>query len=238
MKIFDIEPSTWQELQTMTGLLFEEANFKATVSKVVQLVRGQKEIDVFVEDLESKPPSKFMCECKFWSNPIPQEVVHSFRTVVSDFGAHRGFIISKVGFQSGCIDASKNTNIELVTFDEVQEIFFDRWLASRVNFFMPYADRLFPYWDPSGGRMPSREWGDIDRKNLRLLIDAYSPFVDLGPSDVITGFDRAFPLEVPVINDEYVIIDRLSIKTHRQYFDFIDTNKDMPRPQNLWVEVL
>jgi hypothetical protein len=226
MKIYDKDPKTWQDLQDLVGQMFAETGCTVEISKTIQLVRGQKEIDVYVEDATSTPHSKYLCECKFWKSAIPQEVVHAFRTVVADFGAHRGFIVSKVGFQAGSREAAKNTNIELLTFDELQELFFTRWLSSIVLKYMPYADRLFPYWDPSGGRMPKSKWTDIDLKHHRLLIDVYAPLVDLGPGDVMTGFQRKFPIELPKINDLYEVEGTIFISSHRQYFDFIDANKD------------
>ena len=68
------------------------------------------------------PPSVYLCECKHWRRAVPQEVVHAFRTVMADVGAHRGFIISIAGFQEGAFEAVANTNIDLVTFEELQEI--------------------------------------------------------------------------------------------------------------------
>jgi hypothetical protein len=35
---------------------------------------------------------------KSWSTNIPKEVVHVFRTVIHETGAHRDYIISRVGF--------------------------------------------------------------------------------------------------------------------------------------------
>jgi hypothetical protein len=47
-----------------------------------------------------------------WADP--QQIVHSFRTVMADTGAHRGHTISRAGFQSGAFEATANTNIDLV----------------------------------------------------------------------------------------------------------------------------
>ena len=44
--IFDTEPNNWKELQNFVGQLFKECGFETEVSKVVELVRGKKEIDV------------------------------------------------------------------------------------------------------------------------------------------------------------------------------------------------
>lgn len=225
MNIFDDSPETWQELQNMVGRLFSEIGCTVEVGKTVELVRGAKEIDVYVEDNAGTPHSKYLCECKFWSKAIPQEIVHAFRTVVSDFGANQGFVISKVGFQAGCLRAVENTNIQLLTFDDLQKQFFSRWLPAMVARYMPYADRLFPYWDYPG-RMPKVKWTDVDVENQRLLIEAYLPLVNLGPKDTMFGFKREFPLELPVVNDSFEIEGEVAIETHREYFDFAEANKD------------
>ena len=171
MSVFDHEPDGWEELQDLVAQLFLETGCEAVVGKQVQLVRGQKEIDVWVQDPQTAPPSRYLCECKFWSRPIPQEVIHSFRTIVADYGAHRGFIISRVGFQAGAFEAVQNTNVDLLTFPELQDIFFDRWRIAMGERFMPYGDRLFPYWDFSG-RRPQIEWNDEHCERNRLLFGA------------------------------------------------------------------
>jgi len=117
MPIFDHEPEDWRELQDRVAQLLAELGCEVAVGQRVTLVRVEKEIDVSVCDPETTPASVYLCECKFWSKPIPQEVIHSFRTVLADCGAHRGFIISRAGFQSGAKDAAAKTNLDLVTFE-------------------------------------------------------------------------------------------------------------------------
>lgn len=99
MKIFDRESDDWQALQNMTGQLFREIGCEVEISRRLENVRGAKEIDVYARDVSIVPPAQCLCECKFWRRAVPQEVVHAFRTVMADVGAHRGFIISRGGFQ-------------------------------------------------------------------------------------------------------------------------------------------
>ena len=130
MQIFDHEPADWSALQDMVGRLFEELGCETAVGMRVENVRGTKEIDVYVRDVAIAPPSTYLVECKLWKRAVPQEVVHAFRTVMADAGAHRGFIVSSRGFQEGAFEAAANTNIDLVTFRELQSIFADRWRIS------------------------------------------------------------------------------------------------------------
>lgn len=113
--IFNSEPKNWKELQKYVGKMFEECCFETEISKVVDLARGKKEIDVYTKDTTSEYQPTILVECKFWNKPVYQEIIHSFRTVVNDFGANLGFIVSKNGFQDGCYEAAEKSNVRLVS---------------------------------------------------------------------------------------------------------------------------
>ena len=226
MRIFDNEPADWKELQDRVAQLFSEMGCDVRVGERVKLVRGEKEIDVLVGDPRTIPASVYLCECKFWSNPISQEVIHSFRTVLADFGAHRGFIISKVGFQSGAREAVKNTNLDLVTFDELQSIFFDRWRVAMGKLFLPYTDRLFPYWD-FPGKMPKIKWSKEHVNRQYLLTEAYLPLVRLGPWFEMKGSVWQLPMTLPSLDENGSPNGTITLTTYRQVYDFIDRSKDV-----------
>jgi hypothetical protein len=61
-----------------------------------------------------------------WRTNVPREKVHAFRTVMDETGANRGYIISRIGFQIGAIEAADATNAELLTFEQFQERYFDK----------------------------------------------------------------------------------------------------------------
>ncbi len=225
--IFDKEPKNWIELQDYVGQMFNECGFQTEVSKIVELIRGKKEIDVFTQDLKSEYSPIILIECKFWNKPINQETVHAFRTVVNDYGANLGFIVSKVGFQSGCYDAIKNTNIKLVTLKELEKKYITRWKSEMVLKYMPYADKLFPYWDYTGGRMPSNR-KIFTTEKLILTHLAFNPITSLTPGDEAPNkFQKKYPIQVPIIDDKFEKIGEQKIETDREYFDFIEKNKDI-----------
>lgn len=211
----------------MVAQLFVEIGCEVTVAKRVDHVRGSKEIDVFVRDTAIAPPALYLCECKHWKRAVPQEVVHAFRTVMADVGAHRGYIISSAGFQDGSFGAARNTNVDLVTFQELQAIFDDRWRVQMAERLMPFTDRLFPYRDPSGGRMPKFQWTASHVERQRRLTEAYIPFIQLGPMSRFQQFKRKFPIVLPALNERGQFDGEVSINTYRQFYDFIDANKDL-----------
>lgn len=66
--------------------------------------------------------TKWVVECKCWRTNVPQEKVFALKTIVEDVGADRGVIISAKGFQKGAILAAQNTNISLLTLDQLKDI--------------------------------------------------------------------------------------------------------------------
>jgi len=110
MKVFDRDPKDWRDLQILVAQLFREMDCEASVEVPVSLVRGEtKKVDVLVHDNSREPKSVYIIECKHWKRHVKQEVVHAFRTVVSDQNAHQGFIISQKGFQRGAHQAINST---------------------------------------------------------------------------------------------------------------------------------
>jgi Restriction endonuclease len=222
--IFDRDPLSWTDLQEMVGQLFEELGCKVAIGKTVPNVRGAKEIDVYVRDVSITPNAIYLCECKYWARSVPQEIVHSFRTVMADTGAHRGYIISRAGFQSGAFEAAANTNIDLVTFAKLQEIFSDRWRIAMGERFTPYTDIFFPYWDPVGGRMPTFKWTREHVERQQKLIDAYRPMLMLRPFSDKRRYETWFPIILPAINELGEFEGETIINSYRQLYDFIESS--------------
>jgi hypothetical protein len=224
MQIFNSKPSTWQDLQDMVGQLFTEIGYTVEVSTVIDLVRGQKEIDVFVRDHTSEYGTTFLVECKFWNKPVNQETIHSFRSVINDAGANFGFIVSKNGFQKGSYEAAEKTNIKLVSLEELEEKYYKKWQVGMARKYMPLADSLFPYWDMVGGKHPKN--GKLDWDTHQLLNRAYYPLVHLSPADQDNFSERRYPETLPVLDDSFQITGYLTLNNDRDYFDFIADNAD------------
>jgi hypothetical protein len=128
-RIFDEPPNSWRDLQVKVAQTFAEIGCDVEIGKTKNLARGKAELDVVINDPTTTPRSLYVCECKNWARRVPKSVVHSFRTVVSDLGAHRGLLISRERFQSGAIEAAEFTNIDLLDWEEFESMMFDRWLA-------------------------------------------------------------------------------------------------------------
>jgi Restriction endonuclease len=133
----------WRDLQEKTCRLFSEMGYNAEVSKQVPLAgRGEKEIDVYVQDPNASYNKVYLIECKLWEGRVAQETVHAFKTVMEETGANTGFIVSKAGFQSGAHAAARFTNIRLLTFEELQHIYGEEWLRKQRQKLQAQVDRL------------------------------------------------------------------------------------------------
>ena len=195
--IYKNEPTDWKDLQQKVCDVFRVCGCDATVEQTIQTVRGKVDVDVHVIDPSVSPNLTYLCECKFWNTPVPKSVVHGFRTVVSDYGAHVGFIISKEGFQSGAYEAAQNSNIKLVDWFEFQSIYVERWKEGRYAGHRQLFEDLFEYYDflsaPIGNAIRGRE----DRMSeYSALLNRYAPQADANPWNRMIDKTR-FPPSLP-----------------------------------------
>ncbi|WP_228145941.1 restriction endonuclease [Acinetobacter terrae] len=109
----------WFNFQEDIAQHFRSLGVNAVTNKTIQGVRTEHNVDIYVTSKYLGTNIKWIVEAKHWQTKIPKEKVLALRTIVDDIGADKGFIISQVGFQSGAIEAIKNTNIQLYTFDEL-----------------------------------------------------------------------------------------------------------------------
>jgi restriction system protein len=119
-------PQRWQDLEAGVARILADCGYDVEVGKNVKLARGDANIDVWADD-HSLPPNVIAVECKHWKDSVPKTVVHSFRTVVEDSGANLGLIVSGAGFESGAVEAAAYSNVRLLTWEQFQEMFAERW---------------------------------------------------------------------------------------------------------------
>jgi len=148
------EPKHWKVLQSDVAQILSECGFQVELNKTIRTVRGKVDIDVFALDPGQIPPVIYLCECKLWNSNVPKKEVHAFRTVVNDFGANWGLIISKKGFQSGAFEAVQNTNLRLFNWQEFQSLFSDRWYREYMVIVLDKeADPFLEYTEPINSRI-------------------------------------------------------------------------------------
>ena len=172
-------PKDWRDLQIQVEKIMKESGLIAESEKDIETVRGIVNIDVYAEDTSQRPKTIYLCECKFWQKAIPKSVVHSFRTVVNDFGANWGLIISSHGFQSGTFAAAANSNIRLLTWKEFQELFLERWFKNYMQKrLLEENDPLVEYAEPINTRV-FRKANKLDKQSQQHFNKLREKYFDL-----------------------------------------------------------
>lgn len=196
------EPADWRALQHSAAAILSESGLTASVDHEIPLARGTVRVDVYARDPSTKPETHLICECKLWQSPVSKDIVHAFRTVVTDAGVHRGFLISTKGFQAGAVQAAEFSNLTLLTWSEFQALFAERWfknyMSRRLN------DAIGPfleYTEPVNSR--------IDGRAKALGAEQYARFLQLQnrhvlPTAVALGYLHGREL--------YPLADRLPLR--------------------------
>jgi hypothetical protein len=196
-------PVTWTDLQNTIARILHELGFTTKSPKTLKLVRGSVEVDVFSVDTTTEPNIVYICEAKHWNKRVPKTVVHAFRSVVSDYGANVGLIISNKGFQSGAQEATDHSNIRLLTFEGFETLFLDRWLIRAAAETYAVADRFISLTDYISA--PPKQWDTWPQPTrnafirLNRIYDVISSevlHINFNPDHLKT---LKFPLDRPVI---------------------------------------
>jgi len=219
--IFADTPTTWQDLETRVEQILRECGCQVERSKHVGLPRGGVDLDVYARDGTREPALIIICECKNWNSKIPKNVVHAFRTVVQEAGAHVGIIISARGFQIGAREAARNTNIDLLTWGEFQARFYDRWFDSMRLALAPLADEVFRYSDYFHKRTTEVLNGVPSRvAELQTLWKRFSAYTSLTSYSVVLG-GRGRILPPSIIDPRSAEIREIAIPDARTCFDLL-----------------
>jgi restriction system protein len=211
--MIDVLPTSWKDLQNRVAQILNECGLETDVEKQVDLARGRAEIDVWAHDARSTPPQTYIIECKQWSAPVPQNVVHAFRSVVGDCGANWGAIVSSNGFQSGAYEAAKYSNVQLLTWREFQALFASAWFER--HFCCKVAescDPLIEYTEPINSRIFRKAdlLSDIQRKEFKRLREVHLPFAafcmmikaqSIGVRQMVFGCSASAMPEIPLRNN-------------------------------------
>lgn len=173
-------PSQWTTLQSGVAQILQESGYEAETDKAIKLARGSANLDVFASDPETTPEMTTCVECKLWNKNVPQEKVHAFRTVVGDAGANLGLMVSKKGFQRGAHEAAKHSNIHLLTWDDFQRWFVERWYRrfmapTMMDLFTPLSD----YTEPINSRVSGKA-ARLTAENKDKFMKLRSEYRELG----------------------------------------------------------
>lgn len=175
--ITSVKISDWRQLQNEAGAILHECGFDAEIERVISTARGSVEVDIYARECIHNREYSIILECKNWKNSIPQNVIHGFRTVISDVGANLGIIITTSKYQAGAFDATSFTNIKLLTWEEFQDEFEEQWI--RVFFYPTITKRLDPLFTYTEPILPA--WfGSLQVSDKELYFDLRNKYESFG----------------------------------------------------------
>lgn len=227
-------PERWQELEELVRAILAECGMDSRRQVRLEFPRGGAEVDVVATETIEGITYRTICECKNWDVNIPQDVVHSFRTVMHESGANRGYIISKRGFQRGAIEAARSTNIELVTFAEFQNLYFDKWIRARTWAIEKDVGGIHTYYEPFGIPGFNRLTDEREReayhslwekyKFVGVILPFFSPY-----SRMLTkqGF-KPLPIDTKPIEELGIVVPE-PLKAETGYREFLQLLTDYAR---------
>lgn len=225
MRVLEAAPNDWKDLEVKVAKILNASGFRAIVNKQIKTVRGHVNVDVYAEDVKSIPKSINLFECKYWSADIHQGIIHSFRTVLNDFGANRGFIIVKNGFQSGAYEAVKNTNVHLLSWNEFQDIFIERWLECKLDVLNEISIPLREYTGPLGIDKFYKKASYDDKKIYKDLCVKYEGVAIYSSKwyyKLRSGVIQNRKKQLDQIIDEAIKEELLSAKCFHSYSDYFE----------------
>jgi len=225
-------PESWQALEDAVQGILSECGMTAERQAHLSFPRGGATVDVFATEVVAGISSSTICECKYWRTRVSQDVVQSFRTVMQESGANRGYIISKVGFQSGAIQAAHATNIELLTFEGFQDRYFEKWVSRRLWAVEKAVGSIGTYYEPFGipgmnqiaDEVDQARYYEVWRKYMfvGVILPSFSPYMrTLGrPCPLPT-----LPIDIDgaITNYEVVVPKDLAAATgYREFLELLE----------------
>jgi hypothetical protein len=216
-------PENWRDLQEKVCSILQTCGCDASTETEIKTVRGPVVVDVLAYDSTQTPKLNYIVECKLWNTAVPKSVIHSFRTVVADSGAHIGFIVSKSGFQEGAYEAAKSSNIKLQNWNEFQEVFCDRWIEGRYTGMKKLFAEIFDYYDYFRAPIGNAISGNPERlKEYEAILERYAPQSKLNPWGQMSGRKRyKQPLPVQINqSDGYGNLQQITFHDFSSYFNW------------------
>lgn len=224
-------PSDWRDLQQLVATVLAECGFTVEVERPTRTVRGTKKVDVYAEEVHRGRKSIVLCECKHWNVRVPQDIVHSFLTIVSGTGANVGYIVGSSGFQSGAFESAELTNVRLVTWQEFQSEFVHQWVEEHLVPQVGDRYKQFLRWTeplpPTGGTPLSSRQAEAFWELWRSYQPLASLITPFEPWRRTTGGHRVYP-HLPLAPEKYggLPTDLLESRGYRELFERLDVHTD------------
>lgn len=93
-------------------------------------------------------------ECKHWNHRVGRQVINYFKSILEDIGAHKGIVVTTVGFQEGAVGFAKKCGIALFKVT-------DNGTLQVVSHLMGDADRAIEFLEAESPQYRGRSFNQM-----------------------------------------------------------------------------
>jgi len=226
------EPTTPQELKQFVSEFWEQCGMSVKVNGHIETTKGPASVDVMAYDDKDNTGLMYLCQCRHWPGPVPEDEIRTFRTIVQESDAKAVFLLSGAKPQNALSDHDVTDDIIIFTWQSFQDRFSRQWVRYQTDSVQQDAEDLSNYCDPLEKFVSERLRNESDafREQYRNLSDGHMPISMLAhrwnlPNTLIQGGDL---FEVFGCQDAWYFMLKLDLTLKDALKDFNDLFKAKP----------
>jgi hypothetical protein len=177
MNIRQEEPGSQQDLQQLTSEFWEQCGYATQVDCEIVTAEGIMTIGLCAYDGSDRANPLYLCECRYWSDPVSDSTIRTFGSIVRSSNVKSGFILSRnaQAYASSSID--ETVDIRLLTWQDFQEHFSKQWIRYQTEKVQQDAEDLRNYCDTLEKYVSERLRKETDafREHYRILSEKHMP---------------------------------------------------------------
>ncbi len=226
------EPTTWQELKQFVSEFWEQCGMSITVDESIETAEGDVSVDVIANEDTDDAGFVYLCQCRHWPGPAPEDEINKFRTIVQGSNAKTGFILSGTESQNEPSNLNETDDTILFTWQSFQDQFSRQWVRYQTDRVQQDTEDLSNYCDPLEKFVSERMRTESDefREQYRNLSDGHMPISMLAhrwnlPNTLLQGGEL---FEVFDCQDAWHFMVKLDSTLKEALQDFDDLFKAKP----------
>lgn len=177
MNIREEEPRSHQDLQQLTSEFWEQCGYATQVDCEIVTAESTMRIGLCAYDRSDRANPVFLCECRYWSDSVPDSIIRNFETIVHSGKVKSGFILSKNAQADASSITDETVDIRLLTWQEFQDHFSKEWIRYQTEKVQQDAEYLRNYCDTLEKYVSERLRKETDafREEFRILSEKHMP---------------------------------------------------------------
>ena len=177
MNIRKEEPGSQEDLQQFISEFFEQCGYSTQMDLEIATSEGPMIIGLCAYDGPDRAKPLHLCECRYWSDPVPDSIIQDFGTIVRSSNVKSGFILSKTAQADASSSMDETVDIRLLTWQQFQDHFSKQWVQYQTDKVQQDAGDLRNYCDTLEKYVSERLRKETDafREQFRILSEKHMP---------------------------------------------------------------